>query len=148
MEPFKISLLNQYSKRSKTQKYLSIVLGIVYLIIPIIHLINNDFSFFTIFWIILAIGMFVSGYFYSKFSSSYFLLLDEKKITSKDSIFNKFNILWVNINKIKINPISISLFTKSSDEKKIHLQNLTYNNVLLVKSELQKFAKIKGVTIE
>jgi len=148
MEPFKISLLNQYSKRSKTQKYLSIVLGIVYLIVGIIQIVENGFTVFAIFWFILSIALFFSGYFYSVFANSYYLKFDDKMITSKDSIFNKFNVSLENINKIKINPISISLFTKSSGEKKIHLQNLTYDNVLLVKSELQKFAKINGITIE
>lgn len=148
METFKISLLNQYSKRSKTQKYLSIFFGIAYLIIPIIHLINNDFSLLTIFWFILAIGMFVSGYFYSKFAQSYFLLFNENKISSKDSIFNKFDIQLNEIKKIELKPIGIHIFTKNGNEKTIHLHNTEYNNVLLIKSKLQELAQLKNISIE
>ena len=148
MEPFKISLLNKFSKISKTQKYLSIILAIVYVAIPIIHLINNDFSIFIIFWIILAIGMFSSGYIYSKFSSSYFLLIDDEKITSKDSIFNKFNILWKNIDHLEIRPISIHIFTKKGLEKIIHLHNVEYNNVLLIKGNFMKFSALNNIAIK
>ncbi len=148
METFKISLLNQYSQRSKTQKYLAIILGIAYLIIPIVHIFQHDYSLFTIFWFILAMAMFASGYFYSKFASSYYLLMDEERIISKDSIFNKFNISWENIEHIKLNPISIVIFKKSNDEKRIHLQNLSYENVQIVKTKVQEFADSKKINIE
>jgi len=148
MEPLKFSLLNPYSKRSKIQTYFAYVLGIAYLLIPAYKLLHDDFSFYTALWLILAVIILFSGIFYSKIAETYFILIDDEKISSKDSVFNKFIIAWTDIEHLEMKPISIRIFKKNGQEKTVHLHNMEFNNVKLIKEELTKIAELKKISIK
>ncbi len=141
METFKVSLSNQYDKRSKYQPYYFIILGVFYIIIGMLNLTKSNSDYFSSWiWIITGIGFVIASFFSKNITKKNILELNDKGIYAYHSFNKKINIAWNDLEQIHIKPITFDFILKDGSTESISLGNLAYKGVIETKEKLKEFA--------
>ncbi len=149
MGTFKISLANQYSKRSKYQPYLFMAFGFIYFSMGLYRESGNEtFGIITKWiWIITGIFFILFGFVSRKNSMSSILEINDNNIKTDLPLSKGIKIPWENLSQIHIKPISLEFELKDGTRKEISLGNVAYKDVMKTKEVLNKFAKEKNITV-
>jgi hypothetical protein len=134
---------NQF-KRYKTQRWIFLILGIVYTMLSIIFYFEGRAISYAYF--IGGVLMIVFGFLDMKFVDGYKISFDSDgiKFNSPGSPILKsgrINLGWDDIKSYHIAPVRIDLKLKDESKKSIPLDALGYNDVHLVKYNFTKFAE-------
>ncbi len=149
METFKISLANQYSKRSKYQPYFFMAFGVIYFLMGFFRE-SGDEAFGIItkwIWIITGIFFILYGFIARKDSTRNILEINNNNVKADLPLSKNMEILWDNISQIHIKPISVEFKLKDGATKEISLGNVAYKDVIKTKEVLNKFAKEKNIIV-
>lgn len=148
MEPFKISLSNSINKRSKYQPYYFAVLGLIYIVFGILNLIKNSSDIFGgWFWILTGCGFIIGSFYTKKYTSKYFLELNQDFIKAHPSFNKNIKIPWNKIEQIHIKPISLEFTLKNGSTESISLGNVAYKDVIETKGKLNEFTQHHNIKI-
>jgi len=153
MQTFKYTLKNNQPKRYKSLRLISILFGAFYFLIGLFYLIFNKqdstkaIQDSTIGIINLIGGMLfmVTGFFERYTEANFFIQFDSKKISAS---YKKLNILWEDIQNVHIAPVKIFFNLSNGSKLSLPLDNLSYNDIMLVKSKFNEFAKFKSIEID
>jgi len=87
----------------------------------------------------------VTGFFERYTEANFFIQFDSKKISAS---YKKLNILWEDIQNVHIAPVKIFFNLSNGSKLSLPLDNLSYNDIMLVKSKFNEFAKFKSIEID
>lgn len=140
--------MNKFQRATeKYRKFISILLGLIYLILGILKLTkSSEYLFFSL-YVLLGIGFLALAIFRNRVILKTYLLIDDVKIEYRNSSLRKHTIGWEDIQSIHIQPVSFEIHTKHSDKILVPLDWYDREFVKQVKQKLPEIAKSKSVKI-
>lgn len=148
MEKFEFNFKDSLTKNYKTQRYLFLLLGIVYVSNGI-----NDYyeksqnDFFFVFWIVAGILILLGTFIDKRVTDKYYLNIDDEMISAKLAFTQKIKIAWEDIKSLNLKPIKVEFILTNGKKQDLSLSQLSYNDVKLIKKKISEFAKYKNVEI-
>ena len=146
MQTFKYTLKNNQPKRYKSLRLMFILFGAFYFLFGLFYLIfNKQDSTQGIINLVEGMLFMAIGLLERHSAEKFFIQFDSEKISAS---YKKLNILWQDIQNVHIAPVKIIFNLSNGSKLSLPLDSLSYNDVILVKSKFNEFAKIKSINID
>jgi len=146
MDTFRYTLKNNQPKRYKSLRLMFILFGAFYFLFGLFLLIFDKHDITKGVMDLIEGIVFMTLGFYERYSAEkFFIQFDSERISAS---YKKLNILWQDIREVHIAPVKIIFTSSNGNTLSLPLDSLGYNDVMLVKSKFNEFAKLKGIEID
>ena len=144
MEAFEYSMKKNQFKRYKAQRWIFLIMGIVYILQSVGFYYDKSALFYTYF--LGGVFMMIIGFYDMKYVGGYKIAFDENGIIYRSPgapliKSGNLDLKWSDLKSYYIAPLRIELILKDDSKKAIPLDALGYNDVHLVKENFLKFAE-------
>lgn len=148
MENFEFNYKDSLPKNYNTQRYLFLILGLVYVGNGIVDYFQDDGNeFIFVVWIITGILLLAGTLIDKSVTEKYHLRMDKEQLDAHLAFSNKVKVFWDELEFIKIKPIAAEFKVKGKKSVELSLSQLSYNDVRTVKQKITEFANYKNVEI-